>query len=124
MQLEVASKDGILENNANIPVHENIASTVEGILEDIMLGRVQGEPLDDEQEMEEKEEDQQPPNRPPSHSEALQHVHSLMQFAQTNLPHLQPTLIKIYSEIERNWATANIQKKKQTILHKFFSTPQ
>ena len=47
-----------------------------------------------------------------------------MQFAQTNLPHLQPTLINIYSEIERNWATANIQKKKQTILHQFFNTPK
>jgi len=47
-----------------------------------------------------------------------------MQFAQTNLPHLQPTLINIYSEIERNWATANIQKKKQTILHEFFTTPK
>jgi len=35
-----------------------------------------------------------------------------MHFAQTNLPHLQPTLINIYSEIKRNWATANIQKKK------------
>jgi len=30
-----------LENEANIPVHENIASTAEGILEDIMTGRVQ-----------------------------------------------------------------------------------
>jgi hypothetical protein len=28
-----------------------------------------------------------------------------MQFAGTNLPHLQPTLINMYSEIERNWAT-------------------
>ena len=44
--------------------------------------------LDDEQEVEEEEVDQQPPNRPPSHSKVLQHVHSLMQFAQTNLPHL------------------------------------
>ena len=42
-----------------------------------------------------------------------------MQFAQTDLPHLQPTLINIYSEIERNWATANIQNKKQTTLHQF-----
>jgi hypothetical protein len=47
-----------------------------------------------------------------------------MQFAQTNLPHLQPTLINIYGEIERNWATANIQKKKQTTLHQFFTTPK
>jgi len=46
-----------------------------------------------------------------------------MQFAQTNLPHLQPTLIKIYSEIERNWATAN-KKKKQTTLHQFFTAPK
>ena len=88
-------------------MHENIASTAEGILEDIKTVRVQGEPLDDEQEMEEEEVDQQPPNGPPSHSEALQHVHSLMQSAQTNLPHLQPTLINIYSEVGRNWATAN-----------------
>ena len=117
LQFVVASEDDVLENEANIPVHENIASTAEGILEDIMTGRVQGKPLDDEQEVEEEEVDQQPPNRPPSHSEALRHVHSLMQFAQTNLPHLQPTLINIYSEIERNWATANIQKKKQTTLH-------
>ena len=63
---------------ALLPVHENIASTAEGILEDIMTGRVQGAPLDDEQEVEEEEVDQQQPNRPPSHSEALQHVHSLM----------------------------------------------
>jgi len=41
LQFEVASKDGILENKAIIPVHENIASTAEGILEDIMTGRVQ-----------------------------------------------------------------------------------
>ena len=47
-----------------------------------------------------------------------------MQFAQTNLPHLQPTLINIYSEIERNWATANIQKKTQTTLHQFFTAPK
>jgi hypothetical protein len=87
-----------------------------------MTGRVQGAPLHDDQEVEE-EEDQQPPNRPPSHSEAL-HVHSLMQSAQTNVPHLQPTLINIYSEIERNWATATIQKKKQTTLHQFFTTPK
>ena len=120
----VASEDDILENEANIPVHENVTSTAEGILEDIMTGRVQEVPLDDEQEVEEEEVDQQPPKRPPSHSEALQHVHGLMQFAQTNLPHLQPTLISIYSEIKRNWATANIQKKKQTILHQFFTTPK
>ena len=61
---EVASEDDILENGANIPVHENIASTAEGILEDIMMGRVQGTPLDDEQKVEEEEVDQQPPNRP------------------------------------------------------------
>ena len=83
-------------------MHENIASTAEGILEDKMTGRVQGVPLDDEQEVEEEVVYQQPPNLPPSHIDALQHVHSLMQFAQTNLPHLQPTLINIYSEIERN----------------------
>jgi len=124
LQFEVASEDDILENEANVPVHENFASTAEGILEDIMMGRVQGEPLDNKQEVEEEEVDQQLPNRPPSHSEALQHGHSLMQFAQTNLPHLQPTLINIYSEIERNWATANIQKKKQTTLHQFFTTPK
>jgi len=35
-------------------VHENIASTAEGILEDIMKGRMQGAPLD-EQEVEEEE---------------------------------------------------------------------
>ena len=124
LQFEVASEDNILENKANIPVHENTASTTEGILEDIMTGRVQGAPLDDEQEVEEEEVDQQPPNRPPSHSEALQQVHSLMQSVQTKLPHLQPTLSNIYSEIERNWATANIQKKKQTTLHQFFTTPK
>ena len=124
LQFEVVSEDDILEKEANIPVHENIASTAEGILDDIMMGRVQGAPLDDEQEVEEEEVDQQPPNQPPSHSEALQHVHSLMQFAQTNLPHLQPTLIDIYSEIERNLATANIQKKRQTTLHKFLTTPK
>ena len=124
LQFEVASEDDILENEAIIPVHENIASTAEDILEGIMTCRVQGAPLDDEQQVEEEEVDQQPPNRPPNHSEALQHVHSLMQFAQTNLPHLQPALINIYSEIERNWATANIQKKKQTTLHQFFTTPK
>jgi len=48
LQFEVASKDDILENEAIIPVHEIIASTAEGILEDIMMGRVQGAPLDDE----------------------------------------------------------------------------
>jgi len=95
LQFEVASEDNILEDEANIPVHENTASTAEGILEDIMTGRVQGAPLDDEQEVEEEEVDQQPPNRPPSHSEVLQHVHSLMQSAQTNLPHLQLTLTLI-----------------------------
>ena len=109
---------------ANMPVRENIATTAEGILEDIMTGRVQGAPLDDEQEVEEEEVDQQSPNRPPGHSEALQHVHSLMQVAQTNLPHLQPTLINIYSEIEKKRATANIQKKKQTKLHQFLTTPK
>ena len=62
LQFEVASEDDILENEANIPVHENIASTAEGILEDIMTGRVQGAPLDDKQEVEEEEVDQQPPN--------------------------------------------------------------
>jgi len=70
LQFEVASENDILENEANIPVHENIASTAEGILEDVMTGRVQGAPLDDEQDVEEEEVDQQPPNRPPSHSEA------------------------------------------------------
>jgi hypothetical protein len=90
-----------LENEANIPVHENIACTAEGILEDIRTGRVQGTSLD-ELEVEEEEADQQPLNPPPSHSEALKHVRSLMQFAETNLPHLQPTLFNIYSEIERN----------------------
>jgi archaellum component FlaC len=109
-----------LENEANIPVHENIACTAEGILEDIMTGSVQGTSLDDEQEVEEGEVDQQPPN----HNEALQHVCSLMQFVETNLPHLQSTLINIYSEIERNWATANVQKKKQTTLHQFFTNPK
>ena len=52
LQFEVASEDDILENEANIPMHGNITSTAEGILEDIMMGRVQGAPLDDEQEME------------------------------------------------------------------------
>jgi hypothetical protein len=42
-----------------------------------------------------------------------------MQFAGTNVSHLQPTLINSYSEIERNWATANIQEKKHTTLHQF-----
>ena len=42
LQFEVGSEDDILENKANIPVHENIAPTAEGILEDIMTGRVQG----------------------------------------------------------------------------------
>jgi len=51
-----------LENEANIPVHENIASTAEGILEDIMMDRVQAAPLDDKQEVEEEDVDQQPPN--------------------------------------------------------------
>jgi hypothetical protein len=83
---------------------------------------VQGVPLNDEQEVEE-EEDEQPPNRPPSHSAEL-HVHSLMQFVQTNLPYLHLTLTNIYSDIERNWATANIQKKKQTTLHRFFTIPK
>ena len=124
LQFEVASEDDILEKEADVPVYTNIASTAEGILEDIMTGRVLGAPSDDKQEVEEEEVDQQPPHRPPSHSEALQHVHSLMQFAQTNLPHLQPTLINIYSEIERNWATANIQKKKQTTFHQIFTSPK
>ena len=52
LQFEVASEDNILESEANIPTHENIASTAEGILEDIMSGRVQGAPLDDRQEVE------------------------------------------------------------------------
>jgi len=52
LQFEVASEDDILENEGNIPVHENIVSTSEGILEDIMTDRVQGTPLDDEQELE------------------------------------------------------------------------
>jgi hypothetical protein len=59
-----------------MPVHKNIASPAEGILEDIMMGRVQGAPLDHENEVEEEEVDQQPSKRTPSHSEALQHVHS------------------------------------------------
>ena len=62
LQFEVASEDNILENEANIPVHENIACSAEGILKDIMTGRVQGVPLDDEQVVEEEEVDQQPPN--------------------------------------------------------------
>jgi hypothetical protein len=57
LQFEVASEDDILENEANIPVRENIASTAEGILEDIMTGIVQGAPLDDKQEVEEEEVD-------------------------------------------------------------------
>ena len=113
LQFEIASEDEILENEAIIPVHENIASTAEGILEDVMTGRVQGAPLDDEQDVEDKEVVQQSPNRHLRHSEALHHVHSLIQIAQTNLPHLHPTLINIYSEIERNWATANIQKRNK-----------
>ena len=40
-------------------MHENIASTAEGILEDMMTGRVQGARLDNEQEVEEEEVDQQ-----------------------------------------------------------------
>jgi len=55
LQFEVASEDDILENEANIPVHENIASSAEGILEDINTGRVQGAPLENEQEVEEEE---------------------------------------------------------------------
>jgi hypothetical protein len=43
----VASEDDILENEANIPVHENTARITEGILEDVMTGRVQGVFLDD-----------------------------------------------------------------------------
>jgi len=39
-------------------VHENIASLAEGILEHVMTVRVQGAPLDDEQEVEEEEVDQ------------------------------------------------------------------
>jgi hypothetical protein len=87
LQFEIDSED-ILENEANIPVHENIASSAAGILEDIMMDRVKGMSLDDELKMEEEEANQQPPNIPPSHSDALQHVHSLMQFEETNLPHL------------------------------------
>jgi len=48
-----------LDNEANIPVHENIASTAEGILEDIKTGRFQGAPLEDEQEVEEEKVGQQ-----------------------------------------------------------------
>ena len=40
-----------------------------------MTGRVQGASLDVEQEVEDEEVDQQTPNRPPSHSEALQHIY-------------------------------------------------
>ena len=36
-------------------MHENITSTAEGILEDIMTGRMQGMHLDDEQEVEKEE---------------------------------------------------------------------
>jgi len=61
---EVASEDDILENEANIPVHENIASIAEGILEDIMMGRVQGVHLHDEQQVEGEEVDQQPTPKP------------------------------------------------------------
>ena len=91
LQFEVASEDDILETKANIPVHENIACTAEGILEDIMMGRVQGTSLDDKQEAEEEEADEQPSNPPSSHCEGLHNVHSMMQYAETNLPHLQPT---------------------------------
>jgi hypothetical protein len=80
--------------------------------------------LDDELVVEEEEADQQPPNPPPSHSDALQHVHSLMQFAGTNLPHLQPTFINIYSEVKRTWATDNIKSifyyseiKQKSVVH-------
>ena len=62
LQFEVASEDDILESEANIALHENIVSTADGILEGIMMGRVQGAPLDDEHEVEEEEVDQQPPN--------------------------------------------------------------
>jgi hypothetical protein len=64
-------------------VHEKITCNAEGILEYIMTGRVRGTSLDDELEVKEEEADQQPPNPPPSHSDALQHVHSLMQFVPT-----------------------------------------
>ena len=43
-----------LKSEANIPVHENITSIAEGILEDIMSGKVQQAPLDGEQEVEER----------------------------------------------------------------------
>ena len=102
LQFEVTYEGDILENETNIHVHENIASTAEDVLEDIMTGRVQGASLDDEKEVEEEKLDHERPNRPPSHSEALQHVHSLMQYAEKNLSHSQPTLINIYSEMERN----------------------
>jgi len=72
LQFEVASKDDILENGANIPVNEIIAFTTECNLGNIMTGRTEGEPLDDEEEVEEEAVDQQPPNRSPSHSEGLQ----------------------------------------------------
>jgi hypothetical protein len=84
-----------------------------------MTGKVQGTSLDDELEVEEEEADHQLLNPPTS-----QYVHSLLQFAGTNLSHLQPTLINIYSELERNWATANIQRKNQTTLHNFFTIPK
>jgi hypothetical protein len=74
MQFEVASEDDIFENEANIPMHENIACIAEGILEDILMGTVQGTSLDNEQEVEVEEVYQQLPNPPPSHSEALKHV--------------------------------------------------
>ena len=70
LQFEVASEDDILENEANIPVHESIACTAEGILEDIMMGRVQGTSLDDEQEVEEEEVDQ---NRQTHHQAIVKH---------------------------------------------------
>ena len=77
-------------------------------MEGIMTGRVQAASLDVEQEVEGEEVDQQAPNRPPSHSEALQHIYSLMQFAETNLPHSQPTF-KI--------------RKRQNYIH-YFTTPK
>jgi hypothetical protein len=53
----VDSEDDILENEANITARENTVCTAEGILESIMMGRVQGTSLDDEQEVEEEEVD-------------------------------------------------------------------
>ena len=44
LQFEVASEDDILENKANIPVHENVASTAEGVLEDIMMAECKERP--------------------------------------------------------------------------------